>query len=132
MTRCFMGLGLGFSSYPLFRHLSSTLGRPDANTHKALAVEVDPDSTPGASKMVMFNNRPVLIVRSPESEWIALAGTCTHIGCLLRYDPEANQLICPCHQGRFDLAGKVVGGPPPSALRSYRVEAIESGVAIHG
>ena len=32
-----------------------------------------------------------------------------------------NMLWCPCHDGRFDLTGKNVSGPPPRPLPEFTV-----------
>lgn len=53
--------------------------------------------------------------------WIAV-GICTHLGCSPTYRPEAappdlgpdwlGGFFCPCHQSKFDLAGRVYKGQP--------------------
>jgi ubiquinol-cytochrome c reductase iron-sulfur subunit len=58
--------------------------------------------------------------------WIAV-GICTHLGCSPTYRPEIapadlgadwlGGFFCPCHQSKFDLAGRVYKGvPAPSNL----------------
>ena len=51
----------------------------------------------------------------------ALSGTCTHLGCQVRWDAGSTTFRCPCHGGVFDVQGNVVAGPPPRPLD--RVEA---------
>jgi ubiquinol-cytochrome c reductase iron-sulfur subunit len=53
--------------------------------------------------------------------WIAV-GICTHLGCSPTYRPELapadlgadwlGGFFCPCHQSKFDLAGRVYRGMP--------------------
>jgi cytochrome b6-f complex iron-sulfur subunit len=38
----------------------------------------------------------------------ALSATCTHMGCILRPNPAARRLDCPCHRTYFSWSGKVV------------------------
>lgn len=53
-------------------------------------------------------------------------GTCTHLGCTVRWDDDAQHFACPCHAGIFAADGEVVSGPPPAPLR--RLEAkVEDG-----
>lgn len=54
----------------------------------------------------------------------ALDSTCTHLGCRTRFNPDSSRIECPCHGGMYDAAGRVIGGPPPSPLRTLptRVE----------
>ena len=46
----------------------------------------------------------------------ALSATCTHLGCLTRYESELDRIFCPCHGSRFSSEGKVVAGPAPKPL----------------
>lgn len=57
----------------------------------------------------------VFIVSSPE-ELVVLSATCSHLGCLVSYHKEKREFICPCHGGRYDLAGGNLAGPPPAPL----------------
>ncbi len=53
--------------------------------------------------------------------WVAI-GICTHLGCVPTYRPEVapgdlgrdwlGGFFCPCHQSKFDLAGRVFKGVP--------------------
>jgi Rieske Fe-S protein len=51
----------------------------------------------------------------------ALSGTCTHLGCQVRWDVESTRFRCPCHGGAFDAQGNVVAGPPPRPLDRIEV-----------
>ncbi|HYR61407.1 MAG TPA: Rieske 2Fe-2S domain-containing protein [Actinomycetota bacterium] len=49
---------------------------------------------------------------------VAVSGTCTHLGCLLRINAPAGRLDCPCHRTAFSYDGKVISfelqtKPPP-------------------
>jgi ubiquinol-cytochrome c reductase iron-sulfur subunit len=56
-----------------------------------------------------------------EALWVAI-GICTHLGCSPTYRPEVGPadlgadwlggFFCPCHQSKFDLAGRVFKGVP--------------------
>ncbi len=41
---------------------------------------------------------------------------CTHLNCPYYWDKQRKIFQCPCHDGRFDIDGKGVGGPPPRPL----------------
>jgi len=57
-----------------------------------------------------------------ERNVIVLVGICTHLGCSPTYRPEVapadlgpdwlGGFFCPCHQSKFDLAGRVYSGVP--------------------
>jgi nitrite reductase/ring-hydroxylating ferredoxin subunit len=42
----------------------------------------------------------------------ALSNVCPHLGCRVRWDLGAGAYLCPCHDGRFDAAGRPTAGPP--------------------
>jgi len=50
------------------------------------------------------------------SQVSALAGTCSHLGCRVRWEPHTKRFLCPCHGGAYDAEGAVVAGPPPQPL----------------
>ena len=72
----------------------------------------------------VVDRKVVYLVRTAGGDVRALDSTCTHLGCRTSYDAESGQIRCPCHGGRFNATGQVVGGPPPEPLRSLstRVE----------
>lgn len=72
-------------------------------------------------------------VRSIKPEYLVLVGVCTHLGCSPKYRPEVGApdlgadweggFQCPCHGGRYDLAGRAYKGYPPPlnmAVPPYR------------
>jgi ubiquinol-cytochrome c reductase iron-sulfur subunit len=71
--------------------------------------------------------------RSIKPEYLVLVGVCTHLGCSPQYRPDVapadlgadwkGGFFCPCHGGRYDLAGRVFKGVPPPlnlAVPPYR------------
>lgn len=75
----------------------------------------------GEVKRVVVRGRPAMVIRT-EAGLDALSAVCTHAGCTVKWDAAAKQFLCPCHGGRFDLAGKVVSGPPPKPLAPLEVK----------
>ena len=60
-----------------------------------------------------------VIVLQTQDQLLAFGAKCTHEGCTITYQPAQSGLWCPCHDGRFDLSGRVVSGPPPKPLTKY-------------
>ena len=52
----------------------------------------------------------------------AFSAKCTHEGCTVTFQPAQSVIWCPCHDGRFDLNGRVLSGPPPQPLAKYAVQ----------
>ena len=60
--------------------------------------------------------------RSIKPEYLIAVGICTHLGCSPTYRPDVapadlgpewlGGFFCPCHQSKFDLAGRVYAGVP--------------------
>ncbi len=59
--------------------------------------------------------------RQSETEFIAFSVNCTHLGCPVRWLPDANLFMCPCHGGVYYSDGQVASGPPPRSLVRYPV-----------
>lgn len=47
---------------------------------------------------------------------------CTHLGCLLRFNPAERSWDCPCHGSRFDVDGEVLEGPAVKPLERLAPE----------
>ena len=60
-----------------------------------------------------------VIVFQSQDQLFAFGAKCTHEGCTVTYLPGQSIVWCPCHDGRFDLSGRVVSGPPPQPLARY-------------
>lgn len=63
----------------------------------------------------------VFIVSAPDGPTV-LSATCSHLGCLVNYHKDKRVFICPCHGGRYDLAGKNIAGPPPAPLTRFPIK----------
>ncbi len=90
------------------------------------------DSLPvGGALMVRHGREPLYVVRTGEDAFVGLEGACTHLHCVLRWSEAARELVCPCHEGSFDLNGNVLKGPPPRPLQRYRVETRLGQIYLH-
>lgn len=79
------------------------------------------DLKPNSGKIVKFGNKPALLVRVSDSEWKAFSAVCTHLNCTVQYQESSRQIWCACHNGTYDLTGRVVSGPPPKPLEEFVV-----------
>jgi cytochrome b6-f complex iron-sulfur subunit len=74
------------------------------------------DIPPGEGKVVPVGSKPTIIVNTAQG-LKAYSAICTHLGCIVAYDPGSSAIVCPCHDGRFNpLNGSVLSGPPPTGL----------------
>jgi Rieske Fe-S protein len=66
---------------------------------------------------------PCVLVRSDDKTLVAYSQRCTHLSCAVVPHVEDNSILCPCHEGRFDLAtGRPVAGPPRRPLSLVHLE----------
>jgi len=90
------------------------------------------DSLPvGQARLVRRGREPLFVIRTGEESLVGLAGVCTHLHCVLKWDDQQEQLQCPCHEGSFDVNGNVLKGPAARGLRRYRVETRLGEMYLH-
>jgi Rieske Fe-S protein len=66
---------------------------------------------------------PCIAVRTPEGKLVAYSQVCTHLSCAVVYNRKENKLLCPCHNGSFNIIeGAPIGGPPTRRLPRITVE----------
>ena len=75
----------------------------------------------GSSKMFKIGNKPGILIRTNEGEFKAFSAVCTHLDCTVQYKKDENLIWCACHNGRYDLNGKNISGPPPAPLTPYNI-----------
>jgi menaquinol-cytochrome c reductase iron-sulfur subunit len=56
------------------------------------------------------------VQHTSETTWEAFSIHCTHLGCPVRWLPDAKLFMCPCHGGVYYANGSVAAGPPPRHL----------------
>jgi Rieske Fe-S protein len=110
---------VGSFLYPVVRFVDPP-AVPEAVVNEVAAGKVQ-DFKVNSGKIVKFGSRPVLLVRSGETEWKAFSAVCTHLNCTVQYREDARVIWCACHNGMYDLNGSVVSGPPPRPLDEYLV-----------
>jgi menaquinol-cytochrome c reductase iron-sulfur subunit len=59
-------------------------------------------------------------------EFQVFAVNCTHLGCPVRWFPQSELFMCPCHGGAYYADGERASGPPPRGLFKYQ-NRIENG-----
>lgn len=84
----------------------------------------DPESSEEGQQPEFARNE----YRSLKPDLLVLVGSCTHLGCSPKLHPKTQPeawddqwkggYYCPCHNSRFDLAGRVYqGSPAPTNLK---------------
>lgn len=96
----------------------------------SLALLTELSATPRSYAVSTPNGGDAVWAYAQNGNVTALSNVCTHRGCAVAWDAGAGSFSCPCHGGVFDLAGKVVSGPPPAPLKSYPTQTTDGVVFL--
>ena len=105
--------------YPIIKFLIPPL-IPEA-TQMSVSVGKVSDLKPNSGKIFRFGNKPGILVMTASGDIKAFSAVCTHLDCTVQYKSDLQLIWCACHNGRYDLTGKNIAGPPPKPLEIYKV-----------
>lgn len=124
-----LGAGIGAlgiaTLYPIVRYIIP----PEASgsgTSSVTAAKVG-ELKPNEGKIFKFGNIPAILILKPGGDpasalsYVAFTAVCTHLNCTVQYRTDLKEIWCACHNGHYDLNGKVISGPPPAPLAEFRV-----------
>lgn len=123
----FLGTVLSFL-YPVVRYLIPPK-QAQIGVNKITAAKIG-ELAPNSYKIFKFGNSPGILINTIEGEFLAFTAVCTHLTCNVMYESDSETLFCPCHNGRFDLGGNVISGPPPRPLERYDVEVSGEDIVV--
>jgi len=72
------------------------------------------------------------IVNKNNGEFIVYDPRCTHLNCPYYWDRDKGMFQCPCHDGKFDMDGNVIGGPPPRPLDRLEFTIEKGSILVSG
>lgn len=135
--RHFLDLLLGTSAivwlasvlYPIIRYLKP-LPQTGATGPTHLTREEAAKLEQNKFVIVPVSGQRVIVLQAPDQQLFAFSAKCTHEGCTITYQPGQSQLWCPCHDGRFDLTGRVLSGPPPQPLAKFTAQRQPDGAIV--
>jgi len=110
---------LGAVLYPIFAYLiPPKQAEVEVSSVKAGKLsEMEKES----GKIIKFGTKPVILIRTANDEVRAFSATCTHLDCTVQFRKDFAMIWCACHNGKYDLNGRNVSGPPPRPLDEFRV-----------
>jgi arsenite oxidase small subunit len=70
----------------------------------------------------------------PKKSIVAFSSLCQHMGCPVGYDRGRRELVCPCHQSRYDpeRLGSIIQGVATRALPRVHLEVRSGAVYAVG
>ena len=72
---------------------------------------------PGEGRLVRRGTTTAAVARTRDGTVHAVSATCTHFGCLVRWNAEEQTWDCGCHGSRFAPDGEVLEAPATRPLR---------------
>jgi glycine/D-amino acid oxidase-like deaminating enzyme/nitrite reductase/ring-hydroxylating ferredoxin subunit len=93
--------------YPYYL-IKDRFTRPEADTIAALK--------PGNGMIIGSRAKKIAVYRDRNANVYKLSPICTHLGCLVRWNPAESTWDCPCHGSRFKPTGEVIAGPAEEPL----------------
>jgi Rieske Fe-S protein len=69
------------------------------------------DIAPGSGAVMRQGMDRLAVHRDEESRLHRLSAVCTHLKCIVHWNPGEKTWDCPCHGSRFSATGTVVAGP---------------------
>jgi menaquinol-cytochrome c reductase iron-sulfur subunit len=67
----------------------------------------------------LYSQKSVFVIpwkKGGNGEVRVLSAVCPHLGCLVHFNKDTNQFLCPCHGSIFAADGKLVRGPAQRGL----------------
>ena len=93
--------------YPYYM-IKDRLARPEADSVRQLK--------PGDGMIIGSRGKKVAAFRDRNGNVHKVSPVCTHLGCLVRWNPAESTWDCPCHGSRFKPTGAVIAGPAEESL----------------
>ena len=145
--RGLMKLGMLFNAFvaaglalPIGRYLLGSITRGRANGYLAW-VPIGPVSgfPEGETRLATFRNPYVTptdgktvdtacwVRRIEGDHFQVFAINCAHLGCPVRWFPQSELFMCPCHGGAYYGDGSRASGPPERGLFEYPYK-VENGL----
>jgi len=122
---------------PVVRYLVSPISRGRKSGYRSWVSLGSVASFPaGETRFATYRN-PVVTPSDGETANIAcwvrnvdgerfqvFAVNCAHLGCPVRWFPQSNLFMCPCHGGAYYADGSRASGPPERGLfeQRYKIE----------
>jgi len=112
--------------YPVFRYLTPKKGMLGAEK-VVFAVNELPE---GEAKFFQYAGSSAVLVKTKAGNFVALSAVCTHLGCIVQWEKDKQDFLCPCHAGHYSAEGAVLSGPPPKPLAKIPFTLAEGKITV--
>ncbi|MEA5500527.1 FAD-dependent oxidoreductase [Limnoraphis robusta Tam1] len=73
----------------------------------------------GEGQVVTENGDKIAAYRDESGTLHKVSAVCTHLGCIVSWNPAEKSWDCPCHGARYNCEGEVIQAPAVSDLKKY-------------
>jgi Rieske Fe-S protein len=136
----FNGLVASALAVPIVGYVLSSVVRSRSSSYLAwVALGHVSDFPEGETRLATFKNPNVMptdgktvdtacwVRRIEGNQFQVFAVNCAHLGCPVRWFPQSNLFMCPCHGGAYYQDGSRASGPPERGLFEYPLK-IDNGL----
>jgi Rieske Fe-S protein len=74
------------------------------------------DLSSGEAAVLKLDGERVAVFKDAQGSVHAVSAVCTHLGCVLGWNPADRTWDCSCHGSRFAVDGTVIHGPATADL----------------
>ncbi|HUR62462.1 MAG TPA: FAD-dependent oxidoreductase [Candidatus Thermoplasmatota archaeon] len=74
---------------------------------------------PGMGRVESRGLHKVAVYKDRDGREHCVSASCTHMGCILAFNPMETSWDCPCHGSRFGIDGEVLHGPATEPLKPH-------------
>mgnify|MGYP001032082373 CR=1 FL=1 len=92
----------------------------ESSASSVVAAKVN-EIKPNDGKIFKFGSKPGILIQTAVGEYRAFSAICTHLDCTVQFRSDEKLIWCACHNGRYDLTGKNISGPPPRPREEFKV-----------
>lgn len=79
----------------------------------------------------LTDNIACYVRREQGNTFKVFAVNCAHLGCPVRWFPQSQLFMCPCHGGVYYADGSRAAGPPPRGLFTYPWKIVAGQLQIY-
>lgn len=72
---------------------------------------------PDEGRVILRDGKRIAVYRDPGGVLHERSAVCTHLKCIVAWNPLEKSWDCPCHGSRFDPYGNVMNGPAITGLQ---------------
>jgi quinol---cytochrome c reductase iron-sulfur subunit, bacillus type len=147
-----MKLGILFNGFialvlavPIVRYLLSPIAREKKGAYDAWVALGNLEQFPsGQTRLATYRNPvvnawdgdtgdiPCWVRNVDGQKFQVFAINCAHLGCPVRWFPQSELFMCPCHGGVYYGDGSRAAGPPPRGLFEYPWKVQDGKLLIDG